>query len=212
MNAQTKTSLVVVALSVLFIALAGAFAFNLFGRPAALPHIPLVDPKFTNTVTVRLSSAQQIKAGGDTSGFDCYACHERNKPPVIKRDPSGNVVLPKEHEDLVMRHGRNNRNESCFNCHDPENLDTLKTRDGTKYKWEESTKLCASCHGPTYRDWEAGIHGRTSGYWDRSRGPVTRQECASCHHPHSPEFPSIAPAPGPHQLHPKPAAQTERSH
>ena len=212
MNAQSKTSLVVVVLCGLFVALGGAFVFNLFGRPEVVRAIPLVDPKFTNTATVRLSAAQQMKAGGDTSGLDCYACHERNKPPVIKRDVSGHLVLPKEHEDLVMRHGRNNRNESCFNCHDPENLDTLKTRDGKKYKWEESTKLCASCHGPSFRDWEAGIHGRTSGYWDRSRGPAARLECASCHHPHSPQFPSIAPAPGPHELHPKPAAQTERSH
>jgi formate-dependent nitrite reductase cytochrome c552 subunit len=211
MNAGTKSSIVAVALCALFIALAGAFVLNLFGRPATLPKVPLVDPKFTNTATVRLSAAQQIKAGTDNS-LDCYVCHDRKTPPVIKRDASGNIVLPKEHADLVMRHGRNNRNESCFNCHDPENLDTLKTRDGKKYKWEESTKLCASCHGPTYRDWEIGIHGRTSGYWDRSRGPVIRQECASCHHPHSPEFQSIAPAPGPHPLHPKPAAHAETSH
>jgi hypothetical protein len=211
MTAQTKTSLVAVALSVLFIALAGAFGFNLFGRLEGVRDLPLVDPQFTNTAAVRLSAAQQIAAGGDTSGLDCYACHERNKPPVIKRDDRGNIVLSKEHDDLVMLHSRNNRNESCYNCHDPENLDMLKTRDGKLYKWEESSKLCATCHGTTYRDWEAGIHGRNSGHWDRSRGPVTRLECASCHHPHAPQFPDMAPAPGPHPLHPK-AKPSERSH
>jgi len=211
MNANAKTSVVLVALSAVFVGLAGAFALNLFGRPEAVRTIPLVDPKFTNTATVRLSAAQQIKAGGDTSGLDCYACHERKKTPVIKRDASGNIVLPKEHDDLVMLHGRNNRNAKCYNCHDPENLDMLKTREGKQYKWEESTRLCASCHGTTYRDWEAGIHGRTSGFWDRSLGPAMRQECASCHHPHAPQFPSMAPGPGPHQLHPK-STQRERSH
>jgi predicted CXXCH cytochrome family protein len=211
MATRTKTSFVVVMLSVLFLALAGAFYLNLFGRVEAVRAISVVDPQFTNTATVRLSAAQQIAAGGDTSGFDCYACHERNKPPVLKRDADGNILLPKEHEDLVMLHGRNNRNESCYNCHDPENLDRLKARDGKQYKWEESSRLCASCHGTTYRDWEAGIHGRTSGYWDRSLGPVTRQECASCHHPHAPQFPTLTPAPGPHPLHPQ-ATPTERPH
>jgi hypothetical protein len=211
MNVKTKTSMVAVALSALFVGLAGAFVLNLFGRPEAARAIPLVDPRFTNTATVRLSAAQQLKAGGDTSGLDCYACHDRNKPTVLKRDAGGNIVLPKEHADLVMLHGRNNRNESCYNCHDSEHLDMLKTRDGKQYKLEETTPLCASCHGPTYRDWEVGIHGRTSGYWDRSRGPATREECTSCHHPHSPQFPPIAPAPGPHPLHPQ-ATQIERSH
>jgi hypothetical protein len=211
MNAQAKTSAVTVALSVLFISLAGAFVLNLFGRVESVRVNPPVNPQFTNTAAVRLSAAEQFKTGGDTSGLDCYGCHERNKVPVIKHDAQGNIVLPKEHDDLVMLHSRNNRNENCFNCHAPERLDMLKTRDGKLYKWEESSKLCASCHGTTYRDWEAGIHGRNSGFWDARRGPVTRLECASCHHPHAPQFPSMAPAPGPHPLHPK-AKPSERSH
>ena len=111
-----------------------------------------------------------------------------------------------------MLHGRHGRNVQCFNCHDPENLDTLKTRDGRSLKWAESTQLCASCHGPTYRDWEIGIHGRVSGHWDRSRGPQQRVECASCHHPHAPQFPSLPPAPAPRGLHEKSGDQNSNSH
>jgi hypothetical protein len=184
-----------------FLALGAAFLLNLWGRPTATPALPLVDPRFTNTAPVRLSAAELIKSGGDASGLDCYACHERNKPPQVKLDTNGNVLLPKEHEDLVMRHGRNNLNNHCFNCHDSEKLDQLKTRDGKRLTWEQTTKLCASCHGPTYRDWEAGIHGRPSGYWDRKLGPQTKVECASCHHPHSPAFPAQNPAPAPYALH-----------
>lgn len=197
MNSKTGTSLVAAGLCALFLALTGAFAFNLFGRISPPPARPLVGAEFTNTATVRLSAAQQIKSGADTSGLDCYACHEKGKVPPVKRDTQGNIVLPKEHEDLVMLHGRNNRNEGCYNCHDPQRLDSLKGPDGKNYTWEESSKLCGSCHGPTYRDWEVGIHGRTSGHWDRSRGAITRQECASCHHPHAPQFPELAPAPAP---------------
>ena len=69
--------------------------------------------------------------------------------------------------------------------------------------------MCGSCHGPTYRDWEAGVHGRTSGYWDRSLGPMDRKACVNCHNPHAPHFPGRPPAPGPHPLRANPTALTE---
>jgi hypothetical protein len=203
MNGPTKERLLTVGTAAGFVLLGAAFLLNLWGRPAAAPPLPLVDPTFTNTAPVRVSAAELIKSGGDASGLDCYACHEKNKAPHVNVDTNGNVVLPKEHEDLVMRHGRNGLNNHCFNCHDPEKLDELKTRDGKRLTWEQSTKLCASCHGPTYRDWEVGIHGRASGYWDTNLGPRTTVECASCHHPHSPAFPSQNPAPAPNRLHAK---------
>src|SRR5256885_10239100 len=52
------------------------------------------------------------------SDFDCYACHERNKPPPLRFDDNHNLIIPKEHSDLVMGHGSHNRNNLCFNCHD----------------------------------------------------------------------------------------------
>jgi formate-dependent nitrite reductase cytochrome c552 subunit len=201
MKGYPKMSWSLTALTLLFAGLAAAFVSDLWGRPAKLTPRAAVDPSFTNTATVRLSAAQVISSGGDASGFDCYACHDKAKPVVIQYDTNHNLVLPKEHGDLVMAHGRNNRNESCFNCHDPENLDMLKTRSGKLLKLTESTLLCASCHGPTYRDWEIGIHGRVSGYWNAKLGASARQDCASCHNPHSPAFPQIQPAPRPHQLH-----------
>lgn len=201
MNGSIKQSMSAAIAAGAFLALSVAFLLNLWGRSVAPPALPEVDPKFTNTAPVRLSASELIKSGGDASGLDCYACHEKNKSPHVNVDTNGNVILPKEHEDLVMRHGRNNLNNQCFNCHDPEKLDQLKTRDGKRLTWDETTKLCASCHGPTYRDWEAGIHGRPAGYWDQKVGPQTKVQCASCHHPHDPAFPSMNPAPGPHPLH-----------
>jgi hypothetical protein len=200
-NGTTKERLLDVGMTVGFLSLGAAFLLNLWGRPAASPTLPVVDPKFTNTATVRLSASELIKSGEDASGLDCYACHEKNKTPHVNVDTNGNVILPKEHEELVMRHGRNNLNNQCFNCHDPEKLDQLKTKDGKRLTWDETTKLCASCHGPTYRDWEAGIHGRPAGYWNTNLGAQTKVQCASCHHPHSPAFPALNPAPGPHALH-----------
>jgi formate-dependent nitrite reductase cytochrome c552 subunit len=215
MNTDAKTPVVLAMFAIVFLALASAFRASLWGGPDRLPSIPLVDPEFTNTMTVRLSAAELIATGGDTSGMDCYACHDKAKPVVVKIDTNNNVILPKEHEDLVLKHGRNNRNNHCYNCHDPANLDHLLTRDGHQLELKDSPRLCGSCHGPTYRDWEVGIHGRTSGYWNRQMGEISRKNCTSCHDPHAPRFPPLKPAPGPHALHdvhPSPPITKEGTH
>ena len=202
MNAGSKTPWVLAALSCGFGALAVAFYFDLWGHTAPAAPIPLVDTNFISTATARVSAADLIKSGGDTSGLDCYACHEKNKPPKLKLNADGDVIVPKEHEDIVMGHGRHHRNNNCFNCHDENNLEALQTRDGRHLKISDSPALCGSCHGPTFRDWEAGVHGRTSGFWKRDLGSTDRKVCTSCHNPHSPPFPGRPPAPGPHLLHP----------
>ncbi|MBI4658851.1 MAG: hypothetical protein HY735_08410 [Verrucomicrobia bacterium] len=205
MSADYKTTIVLMALAAAFLALTEAFRLNLWGRVEPPAEVAIVDPFFTNTMTVRTNAAALIRMDGDTSGQDCYACHDKAKPPQVKMNEKNEVVLPEEHNDLVIQHGRNRRNDHCYNCHDSANLDHLLTRDGHRFKLVESTMLCASCHGPTYRDWEVGIHGRVSGYWDRQKGPVTKQDCTACHDPHSPAFTTLKPAPGPHPLHPSPA-------
>lgn len=140
---------------------------------------------------------------------NCEICHGRDKPVKLEYTKEGEVIMPKAHRDLlVMAHGRNNRNDNCFNCHNQTKLTELVTREGLHLKFEEATQLCASCHGPTYRDWEAGVHGRTSGYWNRAMGPITREECTSCHDPHAPAFPHFIPLPGPRPLHPVAHSET----
>jgi formate-dependent nitrite reductase cytochrome c552 subunit len=202
MNGATRTSGVLISLAVVFFGLSAAFYFDLWGHPALAPPIALVDTNFISTATARMSAADLIRTGGDVSGMDCYACHEKSKPPKLKFNAEGEVIVPKEHDDIVMGHGRHHRNNNCYNCHDENNLEELQTRDGRHLKLAESPALCGSCHGPTYRDWEAGVHGRTSGFWKRDLGAIDRKVCTSCHNPHSPPFPSRQPAPGPHPLHP----------
>jgi hypothetical protein len=202
MTDERKTSLVLFGLVVVFTGLATAFVENLWARPAPLAAIALVDPAFLDTATVRRSYADLIRAKEDLSDFDCYACHEKNKPPTLRYDASQQLIVPPEHSDIVMGHGSHGRNNNCFNCHNESNLVTLQPRDGRELKLENSSPLCGSCHGPTYRDWEMGIHGRTSGYWARNLGPIDRKNCVNCHNPHAPKFPGRKPAPGPHLLHP----------
>ena len=209
MNDARKSSIVLGILVFSLIALCAGFLLNLWGRPARPYSIPLVDPSFLDTAPVRESYAELVRKKEDMSDYDCYACHERGKPPPIRYDTNHTIIIPKEHANLVMGHGRHERNNNCFNCHNEHNLEQFQTRDGRELKFAESTALCGSCHGPTYRDWEAGIHGRTSGHWARELGAYQRRDCVECHDPHAPKFPGRKPAPGPHPLHRVSAASLE---
>ncbi len=214
MNSPSRTSLVLLVSTAAFGGMALWFAAGSSGHPPR-QNIPLVDTNFLDTSTVRRSYADLVRAKEDLSDFDCYACHEKGKAPPMRFDTNQNLIIPKEHPDIVMGHGSHGRNNNCFNCHNETNLVVLQSRDGKQLTFSESPQLCGSCHGPTYRDWEAGAHGRTSGYWDRSLGAINRKQCVNCHNPHSPDFPGRKPAPGPHLLHPPElavAAETQTSH
>jgi hypothetical protein len=210
MRDAAKQSIVLTILTIGFIGLTGAFLLNLSGKPARPIGIPPTPTNFANTATVRLSAADLVRTEGDTSGFSCYACHDAKKQLLINLDTNGAVILAEPHKEIVMKHGRNNRNEHCFICHDPKNLENLRVNEGQSFKFTESSRLCGSCHGPNYRDWEIGVHGRTAGFWDRKRGPIVRSDCTSCHDPHAPEFPPIKPGPGPHRLHLEKTFPTEK--
>ena len=212
MTKGNRINTVLLVLAVVFLALGLKFASGFSTRAPAHTPIPLVDPQFLETATIRKSYAELIRTKADLSDFDCYACHDKAKPPQLKFDAQHNLIVPKEHEDVVMGHGTHNRNNNCFNCHDEQNLELLQARDGRQIKLVESPLLCGSCHGPTYRDWEAGAHGRTGGYWNRPAGPIKRQICVDCHNPHRPKIPPRKPAPGPHLLHPVAAATADASH
>lgn len=195
-----KTNAVLGALALAFLGLGVLMFADLWGKPPRPQKISLVDAKFLETTPWRQTYADLIAAKEDLSDFDCYACHDKKKPGTIRFDENHKIIIPKEHSNIVMGHGSHDRNNLCFNCHNETNLLTVQVRDGRELKLSDSVALCGSCHGPTYRDWEAGAHGRTSGHWDR-KGEIKRLACANCHDPHSPQIPSRPPAPGPHTLH-----------
>jgi len=222
MNDNKQTRLALVVLTATFALLAVAFSLDLFGKIAPVHELPLVDRELLKTETWRRSYADLVRSKAELDDFDCYTCHEKGKKPVLKYDDKQQLIIPDEHSDVVMGHGTHGRNNNCFNCHDDENLEQLQPRDGRALKFEQSTMLCGSCHGPTYRDWEAGMHGRTSGYWNRTKegteqgkfdGPFKKQDCVNCHNPHSPKFPGRQPAPPPNYLREKtPSDSSHTSH
>ncbi|MBU0756207.1 MAG: hypothetical protein KJ645_13780 [Planctomycetes bacterium] len=114
----------------------------------------------------------------------CMDCH-RLFP--ARRDPPAQLF---QHTHIRIDHGINDR---CRNCHDLRDRDRLVLQSGETISFPEVVRLCAGCHGPVFRDWERGMHGRTNGFWDRSRGPQHRLGCTECHDPHQPRHPAMDP-------------------
>lgn len=121
----------------------------------------------------------------------CMDCHEL----WDSRKRQSDVLV--QHKNVALDHGEN---DNCLNCHDTDQRDKLVLRGGDLIDFADSPQLCAQCHGPTWRDWQRGTHGRTNGYWDPERGTQTRQLCVACHDPHHPAFPKLEPFPGPNTL------------
>lgn len=95
-----------------------------------------------------------------------------------------------EHFDLRLDHGSN---RFCLTCHHPANRNAFVDFDGTEISERDVAQLCGKCHGPTYRDWRAGAHGREQGFWKVSFGEKTRLLCIECHDPHRPKIQPVRP-------------------
>jgi hypothetical protein len=133
--------------------------------------------------------------------YNCMECHRHLKPRWHHDRP---LV---EHRDLVLDHGGN---RFCLNCHHPDNRNSFVDYDGSEIPQEDVTLLCAKCHGPIYRDWARGIHGRRNGHWLQSVGTHEPLRCIQCHDPHAPAFPPLRPMAAP--IYPERAAGTASAH
>lgn len=118
--------------------------------------------------------------------YNCMECHKLLKARWTYDRPMN------EHKDIVLDHGNN---RFCLNCHHPTNRNAFVDYDSSEIKQEDVVLLCAKCHGPTYRDWEAGVHGRQNGFWNKDMGESTKLRCIQCHDPHHPTFQSMKPLP-----------------
>lgn len=197
---SNRTGYALGAITILFFGLTALLLSNSWGHPPARQQIALVDKAFLEKTPWRQTYTDLVQAKEDMSDFDCYGCHDKKKPPVLRFDANSILIVPEEHKNIVMGHGSHNRNNLCYNCHNEANLETFQVRDGRELKFADSTQLCGSCHGPNYRDWDAGAHGRINGYWNTSLGEAQKLACANCHDPHAPRIPTHHPAPGPHAL------------
>ncbi len=120
--------------------------------------------------------------------YKCTECHND-----FKSAQRQNAEIP-EHAEINARfnHGLNT---FCVNCHHPSDRNSFVAHDGSPIPSTEPALLCSKCHGPTYREWEVGIHGRQNGGWERDNPARKKLLCIQCHDPHQPAFASMVPDP-----------------
>jgi hypothetical protein len=117
--------------------------------------------------------------------FPCSQCHEGEEIDTTPRRLS-------VHKEIVLSHDEANR--WCLDCHDAQDRDRLRLASGKLIEFAESYRLCGQCHGPEFRDWRHGAHGKRTGAWSGKKQYLL---CAHCHNPHSPQFKPIVPEPPP---------------
>jgi hypothetical protein len=159
-----------------------------FVNPAPPPTV--VPTWATDPAPVRRPTLKpEITLAGYT--YRCSDCHRLfESPPETTRSLT-------QHRDIVLEHGINTR---CFNCHHRTNRDAYVDDAGREIPADQPQLLCAKCHGPVYRDWLKGAHGRTNGSWNTRLGVQQRRKCIECHDPHRPPFAPLKPAPPPDTL------------
>lgn len=175
---------------VALLAFAGFISSQPFPFSAPVGDATSVPAWATNPTPIRQPAARpEFSQAGYT--YRCIDCHK------IIPSPLETLRTLTQHSEIDLQHGINTR---CFNCHHRTNRDAFVDDYGGEIPWTRPHRVCAKCHGPVYRDWQHGSHGRTNGYWDRSRGDQIRLQCTQCHDPHHPQFPALQPAPPPHTL------------
>lgn len=131
--------------------------------------------------------------------YRCIDCHQDFKTRTDARE------MTSEHRELYYDHIKGER--WCFFCHyeDLEKRDRIKLPGGIYRGAADMVKLCSQCHGEKNREWEIGIHGKTTGSW-LTYGDLKQQRksCEQCHSPHHPRSFKIIPLPGPRLRFDKP--------
>ncbi|MCI5131846.1 MAG: hypothetical protein D3904_10040 [Candidatus Electrothrix sp. EH2] len=132
------------------------------------------------------------------TSMQCSGCHPGADPAAQQNDPRQLAM----HQDIVadatdLQHGRGAI--WCFDCHNAANRDTLVDQRGNEVGFNESYKLCGSCHGVIYSEWRMGLHGKRIGSW-KVGGKKRWWTCTECHNPHTVQehrFQPIKPEPPP---------------
>lgn len=116
--------------------------------------------------------------------YPCSRCHGA---PNREPDPRERAFV-EFHTQKVLKHGT--QGGWCYRCHTKNDIDKLHLQDGTLVTFDQAYEVCGSCHGDKFRDWKAGLHGLTTGFWN---GAEVRRSCPNCHDPHSPAFAPMKP-------------------
>jgi hypothetical protein len=121
---------------------------------------------------------------GQIKSYACTECHSKPLKDMQSLD------LKKAHWDIKLNHANTNI-MNCVTCHNPDNMDHLKSLTGADIDFNNSYNLCNQCHTKQFEDWKGGAHGKRVAGWAPPRASLT---CVNCHNPHKPHFESRWPA------------------
>ena len=179
------------AIPVVLLALGAVFLWAAPEVEDAIPDPVVVDRAGLEARSVRVAMHDPAHIEVATFDVNCLECHALFESDTMM--PEG----LQRHDDIVLDHGQNGW---CFSCHDIERRDRLALTGGETVGYDDVPQLCAKCHGPTWRDWERGIHGKTIGSWKHGDDRMERLSCTDCHDPHAPAFDVGLPLPGPNTI------------
>ncbi|MBI5693391.1 MAG: hypothetical protein HZC55_25220 [Verrucomicrobia bacterium] len=150
--------------------------------PADQPKVGLASDAHLDKTPPRRTVGLDLVRNGWT--YNCMECHKLIQARWRYDRPMN------EHKDVKLEHGNN---RFCLNCHHPTNRNAFVDYDGAEIAQRDVVQLCAKCHGTTFRDWTAGVHGRQNGFWKTDAGEKTKLRCIQCHDPHQPKFGDMKP-------------------
>ena len=174
-------------IAIVFLGLACTFIFDLWGDKREIIKHPLTEPKHFTKAPVREAKLEPMMIQ-DGYAYRCNDCHKNIEPSTVQKSYFS------AHSDIILEHGVNNY---CTTCHARDNREMLINIHKVEIPFAQSHKTCLQCHGPIYRDWENGVHGRMNDFWDSNQGEVRKLTCVACHDPHQPKFKPMNPAPAP---------------
>lgn len=107
--------------------------------------------------------------------YPCSQCHNLLPLNTLPRK-----LIASPHQ-ATLQHGGGRF--WCLDCHQAKDRQWLRTIDGDKVDFNDSSRLCGQCHGARQRDWAFGAHGKRVAGWNGERQIYA---CTHCHDPHSP--------------------------
>jgi nitrate/TMAO reductase-like tetraheme cytochrome c subunit len=131
-----------------------------------------------------------------TSAITSYPCSSCHVQPLEELRAQSAAAGQLAHWQIELKHA-GPEVMTCTTCHNPDNLDELRTLAGAPIHFDASYQTCAQCHAPQYRDWLGGAHGKRIGGWAE---PRVIYSCTDCHNPHDPAWDIRWPAAPPQQV------------
>ena len=115
------------------------------------------------------------------TSFPCQNCHSISLESM--QQVAGNQTQ-KAHWDIEIMHAGTSV-MNCLTCHNPKDMNTLKSISGEPILMDRSFEMCSQCHSTQHNDWLGGAHGKRITGWKESRVAKT---CVNCHNPHKPQI------------------------